>query len=362
MVVEENDILNNKTIIIGALKEYYLSTENNILISADIVKTIKRSFSTIVIIDVTLSDRSLKLVLKQIVHDPINLSVTQNNNQAVVEYNVLKKIYPKIDKSNGFTVPKPILVIPEIEAFVMEYVEGPLLSEFLQHAKYLSSYSKFKQLETYYRYCGSWLKQFQIITGIEYGGVRVLDGLLERCNYRLNIIEQAECNRLPVNFITDIKAYIMYLLADIDKTNILIAGAHGDFGHWNIIVANHGITVLDFMGHMKELIIYDLYKMLNSFEYWKNNVLYSNARLERLKCALLKGYGDIPKMPASVITLCELYHHVCVLYACHVSTETRLDKRFMRMRVLNKTKKSILSLLNSSRSNDLPVSDDLIKA
>lgn len=356
MTINDNDISKILAIVFEKLKCYYLEVEGIELVNIKINKIIKRGFSTILMLDVVLPRASAKLVFKQIVHDPINIAVTKSDNQAVVEYNVLNSIYPFMNKGRGFSVPKPILVIPEIEAFVMEYVDAKLLSEALGAAKYWSSDTKFRNLEECFYSCGLWLKEFQTITGIEYQGVNAFDKLIERCNYRLDIIQITGANKIPNNFVSDIKGYIQRLLSKIKVAEVPISGAHGDFGHWNIMVAKSGITVFDFMGHMKEVVVYDLYKMLNSFEYWKNNVFFSNERLDKLKCALLNGYGDIPQISSSTSALCELYHHVCVVYACLSSTSKRIDKRVMTVRALNKTVGLIQELMNDGQPTHMTLS------
>jgi hypothetical protein len=82
-------------------------------------------------------------------------------------------------------IPRPILVVPEIEAYVMEFIEGHILLNNHRYTRYLSSQDGFDKLRKAYFYSGKWLKHFQEFTGIRTSDSNSLIEVINKCDHRL---------------------------------------------------------------------------------------------------------------------------------------------------------------------------------
>lgn len=318
-----------------ALRRYLLECCDENLYSLSLTNILRRDFSTVYFLEGQISSGVKKFVLKQIVHAPINLSITQAKNQAVVEYEILAELSPAFQDVQGCGVPCPLLVLPELEAFLMEFIEGAPLSEYLRYARLMSGRKNFQALARYFYLCGKWLKNFQNITGVNNSSSSVFDGLLSRCNDRLKVIEEKAASfRIPTGFSEKIFTILNSKIDSLGEQDIQVAGRHGDFGHWNIMVHERDIVVFDLMGYEKEPIAYDLAKIALSLEYWKFHFAYSSARLNLLKKEFIDGYGGILGICPEVLQICEIYHRVANIYSIVSNVASRIDKRIMRERFL----------------------------
>jgi hypothetical protein len=214
--------------------------------------------------------------------------------------------------------------MPEIETYVMEYIEGPLLSDELRHARYFSSYRKFKALQNYYYLCGRWLKHFQEFTGTHTAGAEAMEDLMQRCEQRLILIENSNDSRIPKGFRKRVSDFMNDQLKVLENSEILVSGRHGDFGGWNILVGQNGITVIDFLGYQTESIAVDIVKMLVNFYDEKKYLAYSKRRINELKEAFLAGYGELPPVQRPVLCICETLYRVSSLLSTVSITQKRL--------------------------------------
>lgn len=279
-----------------------------------IEKIINRGFSSVIFIKVKTSAGERRMVAKKTVHHPANISITSQKNQAVVEFDVLTELFPKYQSVPHCSVPKPVLVIPEDEIFVMEFVEGKLLMEEFVAARYFSSKNSFLKLKQSYYQCGMWLNFFHRFTGVHQAGREVFCSTIERCEQKLKVIEEANDSRCPKNLSSVIRDLIQSQLSMVSD-NVLVTGRHSDFGSWNIIVDPIGVTVFDFLGHQPDLLPIDVTKMLTNLEDEKAYLFYNNKRIQELQVSFLSGYGELPIIPKPVLVICEILHRVCCLCA-----------------------------------------------
>jgi len=294
--------------------------------SVEIEKYIDRGFSSIVFINVKTSVGDRRMVAKKTVHHPANIAITSRQNQAVVEFETLSMLYPKFQSVPHCSVPKPVLVIPEEEVFVMEFVEGRLLMEEFVAARFFSSKESFLRLKQSYNLCGQWLKYFQQFTGVHQAGKEVFSSTIERCEQKLKIIEQSNGSRCPPDLSTRILMLIQSQLSQVTD-NVLVTGRHSDFGNWNILVDPAGVTVFDFLGHQSDLLPIDIIKMLTNLEDEKSYLFYSNRKLQELQDSFLSGYGDLPIIPEPVLIICETLHRICCLCARIESPSKNIRRR-----------------------------------
>ncbi|MDH4099349.1 MAG: aminoglycoside phosphotransferase family protein [Nitrospirota bacterium] len=276
--------------------------------------TIERPYSSIAIIGPVVGKNAGKLVVKTIKHHPINASITKKENQAVVEYDILMKLYPQFLNVNGCAVPRPVIVIPEIETYVMEFVEGDLLMDANKYLRYASSRRKSLELQELYFLCGKWLRIFHEVTGIEKRRVDVFTHIMERCDQRLELIEQSSHSAIPKGFREQVLATLTAYLDQLSGSDILVAGRHGDFGPWNILYNAQGITVLDFLGFQKDPLPVDIMKFLVFLDNERMSVTCSKKRVNNLKDRFIEGYGPVPSIQEAVFLVCEILHRVVSIW------------------------------------------------
>lgn len=342
--------------IIPRLKYELIETLNreygrNVL-SVDVEKIINRGFSSVAFIKVTTSVNECRMVAKKTVHHAANISITSRQNQAIVEFETLSTLFPKYLSVPYCSVPKPILVIPEEELFVMEFVEGKLLVEEFVKAKYSYPQKSFLTLEQNYHQCGMWLKHLHQFTGIHKAGIELINNTLERIEQKLLVIEHVSDKRCPRNLTDNIRKLIESQMGLIQDDNIFITGRHGDFGNWNIIVDSEGVTVFDFLGYQLDLLPIDLLKMLMNLEDEKSYLLYSSKRIEELKNAFLNGYGVLPIVNKPILVICETLHRVCCLCARVENQSKNIFRKFEQEISFNR---NLNWLMNDDRKSLWPV-------
>ncbi|HRI38581.1 MAG TPA: phosphotransferase [Nitrospira sp.] len=313
----------------------------------------------VLILSAESASRQQKLALKKVVHHPINLEVTTSQNQAVVEFEILKQIHYKFQPLAGCAVPYPVAVFPQEEAFIMEYIEGNLLSKQLDDARYWGLPSRFKELERSYCLLGRWLKHFQTVTGIEQGGHEIFANLFSRCETRLRVIADCPALSCSQEFVDRTLRYLKEQASTVSDSSIPIAGRHGDFGDWNIMVNAGTVTVFDFLGYAKEPIAYDALKVLTRLQALKLNPLYSPSRIDRLQEQFLRGYGVVFRTPVPALIICEIYHKICTIAGCLSIVGQRLDYQIWNRRLLAQGAEFLRSLGPVVRGEESYVSTNM---
>jgi len=331
------------------LAEYFNKSEDGHLRNVEILSINLEDFSTIIHISIQTSRETKRYVIKTINHHPDNEAIIDFETQAVMEYDILRYLYPKFQNIERCSVPRPILVIPEMETYVMEFVEGGSLSSEFKFARYFSPQDKFQSLKKCYYDCGRWLRHFQKFTGVHVGGPEILDGVIDRCNFRLKLIEDLKDDRCPKNLRHQTMESLHDEHSKLSEDIIFCSGRHGDFGAWNILVGSHGITVIDFLGYGQDPVAVDILKMLMNFEDEKKYLAYNSYRIDTLRKSFLDGFGPLPFVPMPVLTICEAYHRICSVLACLSSKEKRIHRRIERSRCL----KANLEWLTNERRRKL---------
>jgi len=287
------------------LSEHLLQKENEVVKRIEVLETQRRPFSEIRFLSVHTSNGPRRMVLKRIIHHPVNKEITEGKNQAVVEYDILKMLYPKFEQVERCSVPKPRIVIPDIETYIMDFVDGNLLTQDFVGARWLYSLSGFKKLRNKLYDCGVWLRYFQKFTGFKMGGLESLEDVRGRAESRIKLIAESRDSRIPRNFALKAREMLENELRQLYGKEVLLAGRHGDFTPWNILTGRSGITVMDFLGYQSDPIAVDLLKMLVYLEDEGKSMTASGGRIGLLKRAFLEGYGEIPEVRQPVLTICE---------------------------------------------------------
>ncbi|MDY6839760.1 MAG: hypothetical protein SWH78_17520 [Thermodesulfobacteriota bacterium] len=331
-----------------AFADYLSREENEVLISFEVIHILERPFSAIVFITAKTTENVRKVVIKTVVDHPMNRHLIEQQNQAEVEYDVLKHLHPRFAPVENCSVPHPILVIPEIDTYLMEFVDGTLLSDKLRYDRYFASKNEFATLVQYFKDCGRWLKKFQEFTGIDTAGVEILNTVIGRCEHRLKHIESARHTPCPKK----LRAKVMNLLHDqiscLSKTQILVSGRHGDFSSFNILCGPEGINVIDFLGFERDSVTIDLISMLVHLENESLCMSSNPWRVRALMDSFLEGFGDVPQIPAPVLIISEASIRVISLWGNISRTHKRIHHKIEAKRCI---KKDINWLINAKKQD-----------
>ena len=272
----------------------------------EIMRTLTRPYSLTTFLKAVTDRGTRSTVLKQIVEHPLNAPT----DQAAVEYGILTKTYPRFADINRCSVPRPILALPEINAYLMEFVDGDVLADRLNLLHYLADRAGFSRLLDHFHDCGRWLRHFQEFTGRRSVSVNAVDNLLVRCHDRLELIEKAGDPRCPKDFRRRATDYVEKQVDRLANVEIPVTGRHGDFGPWNILANDEGVTVIDFFGCQEDPLPVDILSMLvylDSQEYGLGN---SVARIRALRDRFITGFGAIPTVPEPLVLLCEAQQRI----------------------------------------------------
>jgi len=298
----------------AALADHLYDQEKEMLHALEPQQFMQRPFSAVGFLRARTSNGIRKVVMKTTVHHPVNRAITERENQAVVEYNILKLMHPKFETVAGCSVPRPLLVLPEIETYVMEFVEGQLLMDEFKFTRILSAKNRFLILREHINYCGRWLKHFQEFTGNHTADVGVLNGVIERAEHRLKLIEGSGDPRCPKNLRNKVIKFLNEQLERLRGKDILVSGRHGDFTPLNVIAGSEGITVIDFLGYQVEPVPVDIFKMLVFLKDEMMALSSSRSRVNELKRAFLDGYGAFPHVLEPVLLICEAMQRIVSIW------------------------------------------------
>jgi hypothetical protein len=297
-----------------ALAGYFARETGEELLACEVERVVHHTFSTVLFLRVRTAMGVHRLVTKTTVYHCDNQLIIDRENQAVVEFTILQQLWHKFQGIDKCSVPRPVLVLPQLETYIMEFVEGYSLADELRYVRHFASRKGFHSLEESYYHVGRWLKHFQDCTQGQAPVAVAFQAPLERCEHRLKILEAAADPRYPKDLRSRVQKLLDEWLAQLAGEPVLIAGCHGDFGSWNILTGPEGIHVIDFMGYQKSPIAVDVLGFLLELEKQERCLTSSRRRIAVLRKSFLDGYGVVPQIPRAAALLCEAMHRVYYAY------------------------------------------------
>ncbi|MGM0383251.1 MAG: hypothetical protein ACQEQO_07160 [Thermodesulfobacteriota bacterium] len=298
-----------------ALEDYLLAVDNASLSSLVIDNIVDRPFSMVVFFHALTTSGMKKYVLKKVSHHEVNRTLIEKENQAVVEFNILSQLYPYYSSIPGCAVPKPVLVFPEEEAFLMEFVSGNLLMDCFCYTRMFSSLKGYKKLLKDVELCGKWLSHFHGNDKRSVQGKDVCQMVIERAFQRVEFIEEANDPRIPSWFRERVEHFFDRQLAEIKVENVIVASRHSDFTPLNVISSEDGVTVIDFFGYCEDIVCVDVMKWLVFLEDEMLSLTSSRKRVNALRVAFTDGYGKLPEVSGTVMLLCEGLQRIVSIWA-----------------------------------------------
>lgn len=214
------------------------------------------------------------------------------------EHEVLGRLHRLFAPDAGFRVPRPLGLLEDEAAVVMERCSGTALDEIIRRARWES-----EGLAVAIRRAGRWLRLFQEHTRSEGDAKPVLEALLARASADL-----AACRkelRLP----RDLEARLQRLAGRIEPR---LVGHHGDFWPGNLYLDEKCVQVIDFEGYREGLPWEDAAYFLvhlEPFFAWPG----LRGRGEQAAAAFLEGWLDGEALDRSALDLCLLAKALQVL-------------------------------------------------
>lgn len=302
--------------------------------SWDETVTCHRSYSTISFLQCRTSQGLRRFVAKTTAPHAENRPVNEEANQAVVEFNILSTLYPRFAEFEATSIPEPVLVLPELNTYVMNYVSGEPLANLLRHDRWFASRKEFSRLELHFRRAGLWLKRFQELTGHRAGGPEVLAGIRERCDFRLTLIESFRDPRISADLRKKVLRFLNEQERRLGNTPVGLTGRHVDFGPWNVLARPDGVTVLDFFGYRDDPPVMDLLSMLIALDREKKCLTANRLRVQSLQDSFLAGYGLLPRIQEPLWLMCESLQRICGVHDALNQNHGYLLRRLERHRSL----------------------------
>jgi hypothetical protein len=302
--------------------------------SWDETRTFRRSYSTISFLQCRTSEGLRRYVAKTTAPHAENRPVNEKANQALVEFDILSTLHPRFAEFEATSIPEPVLVLPELNTYVMNFVAGEPLANLLRYDRWFSSRKEFFQLELHFRRAGLWLRRFQELAGYRAGGSEVLAGIRERCEFRLTLIESFRDPRIPSDLREKVMRFLVQQERQLGNTPIGLTGRHIDFGPWNILARPDGVTVLDFFGFRDDPPVMDLMSMLIALDREKKCLTANRSRVQSLQDSFLTGYGPVPRVQEPLLLLCETLQRICSVHDALNQRGGHLHRRLERHRCL----------------------------
>ncbi|MDA0660454.1 MAG: phosphotransferase [Planctomycetota bacterium] len=265
-----------------------------------------RRYSNTAFIEVDFEGGTRSFFLKQIINHPMNVVALSNEpDQAAIEYRMLEQLYPKFVQVEQCTVPRPVVLYSDANAYVTESIEARDLVNDLYLLHYFADRRQFDELQRHFYLSGRWLRHFQGCMTATRPGSEVANYMMQRCHDRLQVIDSKGRRWIRPEFVIHAKGYLDSLAARLNTDQMTVVPRHGDFGPWNALVNSEGITVIDFFGAGDGPLPEDLLSVLVFLDTMRYGLANSGSRVDCLSERFLAGFGAIGHHQPEYILLCE---------------------------------------------------------
>lgn len=265
-----------------------------------------RRYSNTAYIQADVEGGSRSFFLKQIINHPMNVVALSNEpDQAAIEYRMLEQLYPKFVHVEHCSVPRPVILFSDANAYVTESIEARDLVDDLHLLHYFAHRRRFDELQQNFYLSGRWLRHFQGCITVTRPASEVANYMMQRCHDRLQVIDTKGRRWIGPEFAVGAKDYFDSLAGRLDIDQMAIVPRHGDFGPWNALVNADGLTVIDFFGAGDGPFPEDLLSVLVSLDTMRYGIANSRTRIKCLQDKFLAGFGPVGHHQVEYILLCE---------------------------------------------------------
>ena len=219
------------------------------------------------------------------------------------EHEALGLLHRRFASDHGFGVPRPLGLLEDEAAVVMERCQGAGLDELIRRERSANG-PEWEALAVAVRRAGSWLRLFQRHTASGGSSGPALEALLARAGADL-----AAC-RLAMRLPRDLETRLGRLAGKVGPGTLV--GHHGDFWPGNLCVDEKCVQVIDFEGFREGLPWEDAAYFLvhlRPFFAWPG----LRGRGEQAAAAFLEGWLEGDALDRSALDLCVLAKALQVL-------------------------------------------------
>jgi len=289
---------------------------------------VKRPYSTNAIVQVETREGTHGYFVKQIIHHPLNVvAFADQPDQASIEYRILEELHPRFVDIERCAVPRPIILYRDADAYVTQFVDARDLVGDMHLVHYGANRRRFGELLQNFEASGRWLRHFQGALDIHRSGEEVASYVLKRCLDRVARVEELGASWVDPQFADRARDYIESLFRRLDMSLIAVVPRHGDFGPWNTLANDNGITVIDFFGAGDGPCCEDLLSVLVWLDALKHGIANSGRRIDRLAQAFLTSFGPVRPQQTEFVLLCEAFQRLLRIVGALHSYAADKDRR-----------------------------------
>jgi ubiquinone/menaquinone biosynthesis C-methylase UbiE len=224
------------------------------------------------------------------------------------EFAALTWLRARVDAGLRETIPEPLAWFPGSPAMAMRKLNGISLARLLRrHGTHAALWGG-PVLARIGEHVGRWLRAMHDAT-------RVADAPLPADRFLRQLdasLRMATANGLPAAAATQVREQAADAVARLAVTPVAHAARQGDFTVSNILVDGPSVRIVDFENFGESDAVYeDIASLVGYLRMLAHGPLYSRVRLERMRRAFLRGYGQREDDP--VLALYELKHALTVL-------------------------------------------------
>jgi ubiquinone/menaquinone biosynthesis C-methylase UbiE len=247
------------------------------------------------------------------------------------EFEALTWLHARVDGALRDTIPEPLAWIPGSPALAMRKVNGVTVNRLLRRNATRGALWGNGRLTTIGAQIGGWLRALHDATR---SPDTALDGtrLFEEIEAALQI---AASHGLAPQEADHVREAARGAVRRVAGTPVPHAARQGDFTVSNILIDGPRVRMVDFENFDESDAVYeDLASLVGYLRMLASSPAYSPARLERLRSAFLRGYGQPEADP--VLALYELKHALTVLaqFPAHLSLVRRWRRRAVQQGVV----------------------------
>lgn len=300
-----------------------------------VIQHLHREYSEIFVLEFEVGDESRQIVGKRLVPHPAN-EIYQNRPDPIRhEFDTLEALSENSMATSEFRVPTPRLIDSNEQCYFMDFVQGEELDSLMRRLRFFSPRSSLLQLSHTFFQAGRWLKEFQLLTGVENSDVSCLESIIEHCEFRLRLIRDHRDPRLPTDLDSIVLHRLEYVLDQIEGP-IPTAGCHGDFGPWNMIANGNELTVLDFFAFRREFVALDASNILVTLENKLAAPSFSSWRVEKLVDRFIEGFSPEAVLDARALEIAETLYRVCSIQGCLAAPGEIFRERLRTHRIVRR--------------------------
>jgi len=213
----------------------------------------------------------------------------------------LKEAARVCERSPAFRSPRAFEILPDLNALVMEWVEGQRLLDWLA--------TSFHASEATARACGEWLRHFHVLRAAGTGDAEITT---RRHNIETVLAELGPKALAPA-FAERVRAYVAGIGNELVGAAVPVCYSHGDFSASNVLVDREGrVAVLDISrGERPSPVEHDLASFLVSLEaapLFPQRWSITRGRVARLQTAFLEAYFETRVARSSLLHLLEVFY------------------------------------------------------